>query len=252
MFNFRDSNGTMRRQRDVALAATVAREGMLLVRTMEDGIEKVSPCSVAGSLLPVGFSVLDSENFTTDVVVEDVVVPSSGPYVVNLSNGNISGTGPASYLLSATVVGGSALVQNAGVAAGQFAVTDAAAGELTFNSAQAGDTVTVIARVTLSAEEAEQRGAGADNSDGGPGRRSVNNTASSFWRKVTIMAGHGQVYTKEYDTTIADWTAGPLVTGADGRVTIGGGGTSLAAYMRVIQVPSSEDAHLGIAFDIPV
>lgn len=245
MFNFRDSNTTLKRVKDVAAASSVAKEGSLMMSVLEDGVEKVQPCAGGAGEVPVGFSMLDNESFVDDVAVETITVPATAPYTVTLANGSIAGTGPASYEVRVPGV-----TQNAGVAAGQFAVTNAAGGVLTFNVAEAGTSYTVTYRYNLTAAQAIVRGLTGNTADGGPGQRAINNLSSAQFKQVTVMTGHGEIFTKEFDVLV-DWSAAAptIKTAAGGRVTIGGGGTTLT-QVRVIKVPSESDPHLGLAIDM--
>ncbi len=245
MFNFRDSNVTLKRIKDVALASTVAKEGSLMMSVLEDGVEKVAPCAGGAGEVPVGFSMLDNESFVDDVAVETITVPATAPYTVTLTNGNIAGTGPASYEVRVPGV-----TQNAAVGAGQFAVTNVSGGVLTFNVAQAGTSYTVTYRFNLTAAQALQRGLTGNTADGGPGQRAINNLSSAQFKQVTVMSGHGEIFTKEFDVLV-DWSAAAptIKTAAGGRVTIGGAGTTLT-QVRVIKVPTEADPHLGLAIDM--
>jgi len=253
MFNFRDSNTTLKRTKDVAAASTVAVEGALLIRALEGGVEKVKPSTGTGSgEIPVGFALLDNETFTQNVLVETVHVPAAGPYTVTLSHGLLAGTGPASYEVMVMPASGTPYTQEAGAGATlKFEVTTAATGLLTFNAANAGVALTVQYRVNLLASEAQQQGMGLSTSDGGPGVRSINNTASAQFKSVTVYTGHGEIFTKEFDAA-ANWNSGVISTmpGNPGRLTMGGGGTDVSAFMRVIKVPTVDDPHLGLAINM--
>lgn len=244
MLNFRDSNTNMNRTRDIATGSTVPREGQVLVATLEAGVEKVKPCAGVASEKVVGFSMLDNETFVTDVVVQSVTIPSSAPYTIQLAHGLIAGTGPASYEVRVQPAVGADYAQNVAVGAAQFAVTDQANGILTFNVANAGVVLTVSYRYNLTALQAVQLH---------PGVRSPNNTASAQFMNCTVMSGHGQVYTKEFDAS-KDWSGTPDIrTAADGKLTVGGAGTAIPADMlRVIKLPTTADAHLGLAINLMV
>jgi hypothetical protein len=242
MWNFSDSNGSLKRDLEVATGQSVAKEGALLVRVLEAGIQKVQPAAGSSTEIPVGFAVLDNENFSTDVRVESITVPSSGPYVVTLSHADIVGTSP-NCEVRVQPASGSDYTQVAGApAATQFQVSSASAGQITFNSAQAGAVLTVYYRFNLTVAEAALIN---------PGTRSPNNTASAMFKHVTVLSGHGEVYTKEYAANI-DFSTGTLKSAAGGLITMGGSGADLSALMHVIKLPSADDATLGLAFNLKV
>jgi hypothetical protein len=242
MLNFRDSNTNMNRTRDVATGSTVSREGQCLVAVMEGGVEKVKPCAGTGSEVVVGFSMLDNETFLTDAVVESVTIPASSPYTIQLAHGNIAGTGPSSYEVRVQPAVGSDYTQNTSLASTRFYVSDATAGVLTFHSANAGVALTIYYRYSLMVLQAVQLH---------PGVRSPNNTASAVFQNCTVMSGHGQIYTKEYDASV-DWSGTPTIkTAADGKLTVGGGGTTIT-NVRVIKLPTTADSNLGLAINMTI
>jgi hypothetical protein len=63
-----------------------------------------------------------------------------------------------------------------------------------------------------------------------------------------VGQGHGEVFTDQFDSTLA-WDAGTAITsGANGQLTQGGSGATLDA--RVVSVPNVNNPLLGIAFDL--
>ena len=237
MFNFRDSHTTLERSKDVATGSTVSAEGLVLVGVLEGGVEKVKPATGAGSEKVVGFSKLDNESLTHDAKVERVTIPSSSPYTVQLSHGLVDGSGPTSYEARVQLVSsGVDWAQHATPDAQKFKVSDATAGVLTFNSADAGKVVDVFYRYTLTAVEATQLV---------PGVRTINNAAAAQLKMVTVMGGHGEVYTKEFDIT-KDYSTGTLGTLAGGKITLSAGTDLSALGWQVIKLPDSVDAHLGL------
>jgi hypothetical protein len=236
MFNFRDSHTTLERSKDVATGSTVSAEGLVLVGVLEGGVEKVKPATGAGSEKVVGFSKLDNESLTHDSKVEVVTIPAVSPYTVQLSHGLVAGSGPTSYEARVNASAGVDWPQHATPNAQTFKVSDATAGVLTFNSADAGKTVTVYYRYQLTAVEATQLV---------PGVRSINNAAAAQLKQVTVMGGHGEVYTKEFDIT-KDYSTGTLGTLAGGKITLSAGTDLSALGWQVIKLPDASDAHLGL------
>jgi len=239
MFNFRDSHTSLERTKTVATGSTVTAEGVVLVGVLENGVEVAKMATGAASEKVLGFAKLDNETLTFGAKVEEVTIPATSPYTVTLSHGSLQGSGPSSYSVRVDNAG-SDMTQDGSIghpATTEFKVSDAAAGELTFNSAQAGDTVTVYYRYDLTAVEATQVL---------PGVRSINNGGSAALGQVTVMGGVGEVYTHEYDVT-ADFSTGTLKTLANGVVTMGGSGTDLAALgWVVIKLPDTNDPALGL------
>ena len=245
MFSFRDSHTTVERSKSVATGSTVPAEGVVLVGVLEGGVEKVKPATGAASEKVVGFSKLDNESLTFNVKVESVQVPAVSPYVVKLTHGSIAGTGPSTYDVRVQPATGSDYVQDGSGGHPitlEFKVSDAAGGELTFHSSNAGVVLKVYYKYNLTALEASQIV---------PGVRSVNNTASAILNACVAMGGTGEIYTKEYDVT-KDYSTGTLKTLAGGKLTIGGSGTDVSALMRVIKLPDATDAHLGVAINVAI
>lgn len=242
MFSFRDSHTSLERSKDVATGSTVTVEGGVLVGVLEGGVEKVKLATGAASEKVVGFSKLDNESLLYETKVENIKVPAVSPYTVKLSHGAISGSGPSSYevrVVPVTTPGADFVQDGSGghPVANEFKVSDAASGELTFHSSDAGETMTVHYRYTLTAVEAQQIT---------PGVRTINNAAAAQLKMCTVMGGIGEVYTKEFDVT-KDYSTGTLKTLAGGKLTIGGAGTDLSALgWQVIKLPDANDAHLGV------
>lgn len=221
------------RERAVHPAASIAEEGTVLVYVNAgDGTLAVQPSAGAGSERVAGFAITDALKYATNVVVEQVVVPAGGG-VVNLRNAGLV----ASTTRAFNVTDNAALTAVGGApAAGEFQM-NVVNGTITFNAAEAGDTVTVTYRYTPTLEEAL-----ATHHE-----RSINNRAQDFYFSVSVGCLEGEIFTSMFDTTQA-YTVGALVySGAGGRATSAAGGTQLGI---VSQVPSVNDGLLGIKFHV--
>lgn len=240
-YDLQNTYSTLSLIKDVVTGGSVTREGQLLVRSMEGGVEKVAVCTAVKSLVPVGFAISDNSSDTTAAMVETVTVPDSpGPYTVTLQHSPRAGIGSnleeVSVRLASNWATALTQVDDSTPSSGEV---DCADDVLTFNSAQAGLTYIVSYRYTLSAPEAKMKWY----------QRNINNTAGAELGQVVLLTGQGQIYTHEYDVQSA-WggTTTTVYTGADGVLTLDTTGTDISASVRVIKVPSSENAALGVAF----
>jgi hypothetical protein len=221
------------RERAVHSAATIAEEGTVLVYVNAgDGTLAVQPSAGAGAEVVAGFAITDALKYATNVVVESVVVPAGGG-AVNLRHAGLVASTTRAYNVTdaaaLTAVGGAP-------AAGQF-LMNTTNGTITFNAAEAGDTVTVTYRYTPTLEEAL-----ATHHE-----RSINNRAQDFFHSVSVGCLEGEIFTSMYDTTQAYAVGATVYSGANGRATSAAGGTALGV---VSQTPSVNDGLLGIKFHI--
>ena len=142
------------------------------------------------------------------------------------------------------VVGGADLTEVAGAPAATQFQPNVSTGVLTFNTAEAGSDIMVWYRANLTVSQSRQRFF----------QRNINNEAGAIFNTVAVGGGHGEIYTAEYDTDV-DWTTAwpggtaDIVTGADGILTIGGGGTALPGG-NVIHVPDVDQPFLGVSFNL--
>lgn len=241
MFDLKKSFSSLVRELPVATGQSVAKEGLCLVKVMESGVAKVKPSTGASTDIFCGFSTSDNESITTQPRVEQVTVPSSSPYTIQLSSTTPAGSGPASYEIR--VYNASTTTEFSQVAtivgANQFVLSST--GVLTVSGTYAGDTLDVYWRVNLSALEAQTLFY----------QRHPNNTAGSILNQVGVMCGHGEMYTYQYNASV-NWgsvTAGNVICGASGIVTSGAAG-SYNTVGEIIKVPDTSDASLGIAFNV--
>lgn len=246
-YDLKRSHFSLTLQKSVASGQVVDREGVLLRSVLEAGEERVQKADAGASTYALaGFAISDNETIGIIPVVESVTVPASpGPYTVQLLHTSLVGTAPNSSV-RVQVVGGSDLTEeNTGTpGAGQF-FPNVSTGLLTFNVAEAGSAVTVWYRANLTVAQARQRFF----------QRNINNEAGAIFNTVAVGGGTGEVYTAEYDTDV-DWStaipggANAITSGADGVLTIGGGGTDLPGG-KVVHVPDVDQPFLGVAFNLP-
>jgi hypothetical protein len=219
------------RERAVAPAASITEEGQLLMYVdAGDGTLAVQPTAGAGTDRVAGFAITDALKYVTQTAVEVLTVPVGGG-TVSLRQNNLvasSTRAVASVTGVLTAVGGAP-------AAGEFQMA-IVAGTITFNVAQAGETVTVTYRYTPTLDEALATWH----------ERSVNNRAQDYFSSVSVGGLEGEIFTTMYDTTLA-YTVGALVyTGAAGLVTSAAASTVIVGI--VSQVPSVADGKLGVKF----
>jgi len=166
----------------------------------------------------------------TQTAVEVLTVPAGGG-AVSLRQNNLV----ASALRAVGSVSG-ALTPVAGApAAGEVQVA-LVTGILTFNAAQAGETVTVTYRYTPTLDEALATWH----------ERSVNNRAQDYFSSVSVGGLEGEIFTTMYDTTLAYAVGGLVYSGAGGLVTSSAASTVVIGI--VSQVPSVADGKLGVKF----
>jgi hypothetical protein len=227
----------------VATGKTVSEEGQGLVAVMEGGVEKVMPSEAGVGEKFVGFAMFRQKTFATAAVVEDHIIPTAAPFVVELGKQHLI----AGQVRVLNVVAGGDFTPAAAppaVAAGEFLV-DLVHGTITFNGpADAGKTIRVFYRYDLTVAESIQQFYEAP----------TNHPDPNFFSQVGVGKGKGRVYTMFYDQSI-DWAAATVVPGllgaalTKGMITDGsGGGVTLIPNARVVNVPSPTDPYLGIEF----
>lgn len=214
------------------VSGTQPKAGMALVRA-DSGADRLVAISGANAgEIFAGIAKSDSLDLSYVNAVEDVVVPSDAPYTVTLGRGLLV----AGQIRCYDITDSAALTEGNDANAGEFEATDAT-GVLSFNVAQAGNTVRVTYRSELTARQRDllfQSSAISRGEDANAG-------------EVSAIRGPGIVFTLYYDTTI-DWSPSggvPKVvkTGAGGLFTVGGNGATVG---RVHSVPTPSDPYLGI------
>jgi hypothetical protein len=216
----------------VATGQTVGTEGRVLQRVLSGGLEYVEYAAASGSLDIVGFSLLSLITPDEWPVVEEVTVPGSSPYTIQLAHGNLVPTMIRVYDVTTT----SDLTEGNPANATEFSANDTT-GLVTVNSARADDSLIIYYRYYPTVIEAKQMYF----------QNQVNRQSWSTYERVGVACGKCQIYTSEYDPT-ADYTTGVLNSAANGFVSIGGGTAIPNAH--VISVPTASDPWLGIDCNI--
>lgn len=220
------------RERAVAPAALITEEGQLLMFVdAGDGTLAVQPSAGAATDRVAGFAITDALKYVTQTVVEELTVPAGGG-TVSLRNTNLVATNTRAVASTSgvlTEVGGAP-------AATQFQMNNTQ-GTITFNVAQAGETVTVTYRYTPTLEEALATWH----------ERSINNRAQDYFSSVGVGCLEGEIFTTMYDTTQAYAVGSVINSGAGGLVTTAAGGVAIGI---VSQVPGVADGRLGVKFSL--
>lgn len=216
----------------IATGSTVAEEGSVLVALLEDGVEKVKPSAASAGVF-AGFAVFRQQTHATRPVGEDVVVPSTAAYTVQLDHTNlISGQIRVRGVVSGTDLTVVAIAPNTGEVQVNYTT-----GLLTFHSAQAGLAYTVLYRYNLTVAEAQSLYYQAP----------VNYPDPNNFMSVGVGKGKSRVFTTYYDQSI-DWSGTVTIKGgAAGILTSGGSGPTVPGA-RVVQVPTVAVPVLGIEF----
>lgn len=247
MYDLKRTHFSLSLQKGVAAGQVIEREGVCLRSILEAGEEKVQKADGSASTYGIsGFAVSDNEDIGVIPAVEDLTVPASpGPYTVDLKRNNLVGTAPNSSVRVLDVTASADLTEsNSSPASGEFQ-PDVSTGILTFHVDEAGHSLRVYYRANLTVAESRQIYF----------QRNINNAAGAFYNTVVVGMGVGEIYTAEYDTDV-DWSTGfpaaanPILSGPDGILTIGGGGTAIPGG-KVVHVPDPDNPFLGIAFSIP-
>lgn len=219
------------RERPLAAGASLVEEAQVMV-LVSDGVSgtAVQPSAGAASELFAGFAITDAKKVATEVVVETVTVPSSSPYQVTLRNSNIIVAESRAYDNTTS----SAMAFTCPTpAATQYCVTTA--GLLSFNSAQAGDTVTIYYRCNLTVAQAMDKFH----------QRNVSNTAQDYFSTVALGCLEGEIFTSMYLASDTFTLGGLCYSGAAGKITTTSTG-ALVGY--VSKLPTVADPLLGVIF----
>lgn len=248
MFDLKQSFGT-NYELPVVNGHAVSKEGLALVKVMEDGIAKVRVANGTSGEVFVGFSSSDNQRVTDEPRVESVSVPTAGTYTVQLSStipfSVTGGTTSLSFEISVYDNTAAAYLVHAsatGIIAGRYALNVSGPGSLTFNAAQAGHDVVVYWRVNLTAQEAATKYY----------ERSINNKSNAYFNTIGVLCGQGKIYTYEYDTA-ANWStaeAGCAWAGADGKLYATSATNARANAGQLIKLPSADSVTLGVAFNV--
>jgi hypothetical protein len=216
----------------VASSINSLTEGSVLVFVNENGGAVVQNSAGTAADKFAGIVMNSYKQPTTTRIVEELVVPASGAYTIELSNTPVSATEISVVELDAG--GATANVLTAGTPASEALQYSISGKTITLNSARASDTIRVVYSKELTVTEANVLyGNGA--------------SVTQYPMNENVFAiTTGEVYTDQYDPKV-NWLPGVSVTvktGANGLLTIGGNGQTLDAV--VTKAPSADDAFLGI------
>jgi hypothetical protein len=219
----------------LAMSATVATEGQGLVAVLEDNIEKVKPGTGAGGEVFVGFARFRQLQFPISANVENLVIPNAAPYTVELAKTNLVII-PTVQCRAVITSSGAPFIPAGAASPGHF-VIDATHGVLTFDIADAGTPITVTYRWNLTVYEAKTTLYEAP----------VNYPDPNMAGQVGVGKGKSRIYTLHFDATKLYNATSALCLGADGMVTVAGGGAAIP-NSRVVQVPTAADPYLAVEF----
>jgi len=227
----------------LGLGQSFTEEGQLVIGTLASGEEVANVGTAAASLKLLGFAKLDTVSpASTRTFSTTGTIPSAAAYTISIGHTLVTSdiNADGDVRVQRVDTGAYLTLASGAPASGEFQLSDAANGVLTFNSAQAGLQVRIWARVTMSARER----------DGLYQQRHINSNAQGDLERVGVISGTGVIYTDQYDMSVTDWTSGDLRTGAGGVITVGGGGTVLDGSVSVIHVPSLDEPMLGLRFTL--
>lgn len=234
MFDLTRSYFNDAKERPLIDGASVTEEGILLAYASDGaGGVGVQPC-VAASVNIAGFAITDALKVVTETVVEQVTVPAAGG-AVNLSHTNLVAASSRAY---ASTTGELTEEATGTPAAGEYYLADTT-GIITFNVAQAGETVLVYYRYNLTLQDSLNK----------YHERSINNRAQDYFSSLSVGCLEGEIFTSMYDTSVAYTILADIYPAAGGLVSATNGGGSVIGY--VSQVPGVNDALLGVKFTIP-
>lgn len=227
---------TKLRREIASTSATIDQEGAIVCAVIEDGVEKATlVATVAGTEVPLGYTVLADAQPDRTSAVETVTVPTAPAALeVDLRNTNLV------TLMTRAVVVSSSLVLTidetfAGATANDSVKVDLPTGRLKFHADEAGEDVLITYRYDLTLTESKQRF----------GERFINNRGlHAEFGQLEVGSGECELFTDRFNSSLA-WDAGTTITLGDGGVlTQGGAGPSLNA--AVLSVPNEDNPFLGV------
>ena len=234
MFDLMKSYSSDQKERPVLSGAVVAEEGALYAYVSDLAGGRAVRVTAATDTAIAGFGVCDAKKVTTETVVETITVPAAGGVV---------------FLKNQHIVTASERVHNdttntymaPGAGATQYVLT-IATGSISFNVAQAGNTVTVQYRYDLTMAQVMAK----------YHERSINNRAQDYFSTISLACGDGEIFTSMYNTAATlPYVVNALVyPAAGGLVSVDNGGGSIIG--RVSQAPSVNNGLLGVKYLLPV
>jgi len=234
MINFNFSRFDRSTTRAVNPANLIAVEGAPLVvdNSVDNGV-KVT-IGGAGEIF-AGVSISQQNTLTQSGYVDQLTSSSGATPIANLTYPLATAT--AVYIFDNTT-SVSLTPQIAASPATGFVQVAAGSTLLTFNAAQAGNSVTVYYRYNLTAAQ----------SVGLQGTILPGGDSGAILNVVGVLIA-GDIYTDQWDASVA-WTTNPVVVtlGTTGLFTVGGSGIKVPNG-RVIHAPTSDDPFLGLSID---
>lgn len=222
--------------RPIVTGQTITQEGKLLVKVIEDGIEKVQVKATAASTdVVVGYSKLaDAQPDQTSAVETPTVPTAPAALVVDLRNNNLV-AGRLRVVVTSTGVALTIDTTYAGSPADGAVKVDLTNGLLKFHADEAGEPVTVTYIYSLTLPQSKQIF----------GERFINNRGlHAEFGQVEVGAEFAELYTDQFNSALSYSGTTALTLGDGGIITQGGSGPVLNA--TVISVPSSSNPFLGI------
>jgi hypothetical protein len=244
MYDLKRTHSSLQLEKAISLTSpAIPDEGALLVDIIEGGEQKVLlKATAAGTDVISGFAVRAYAQPAQRVLVEELTIPAAiGAATVTFVD--LAANNLVSSRIRVLEIGGSAYTPNetyAGDPAGATEVkVDIANGQLKFLASEAAKNIQVTYSYNLTVLESRQF----------YHQRNINNfQLNEIHDSLTIMKGHGEIYTSMFDSS-QDYSVSPtLKLGDGGIITVGGAGPDLP--MKVIAVPSVDVPFLGVAFDI--
>ena len=231
--DFKKSFFNEQREHAVADGQSITEEGQFLVFVPDgSGGIAVQPSAGAPGERPAGFSLTDAKKLLTDSVVEELVVPVGGGTVSLQANNLVTGSTRAHDFTNAAD-----LTLGAGAPAAAGYQMDLSAGTVTFNAAEAGNTISMQYRYMPTMQEVQAK----------YHERSINARGQDLYSQVNVGKHSGRVFTSMYDSSQAYAAGDPVYSGAGGLLTSAAGGAEIGF---ISQEPGTDSAMLGIEFSL--
>lgn len=240
----------------VVSTASNILEGTALVWAQENGMNKVQAATGAANEVFAGVALNYVQVPTYGQWVDYITIPSSSPYTATLSQTPINPTTAVGVITAAGVK----YTYNAGVGSTQYSISGTT---ITFNSANAGVSVSVFYQYTLTVSQAQYLFGSNYAYVGSVSAQQVLSTAG-------VIKSAQVLFTDQYDPSV-NWVtanigypagASQITLASGGIFTLGGSGAVVNG--TVVQIPNSGNnpntaqiypnwpsapsAYLGIAF----
>lgn len=211
--------------RPIVAGQSVSVEGAALISVASSGVYGVQLSTGVSGEVFAGVSIAHTMSQSSLPILDEFTIPSASPYTVTLSNTPTGGTIRVVASTTGVIAAGSSGTP------GQYSLSGTT---MTFNAAQAGQTVKIAYRYAPTVAQLQYLQGDAYPGQNGP----------ALLGQIGVLL-NGDIYTTEYDTT-KDWTANPDVTLAAGGLFSTGGVVTLAG-VNVIEAPSQTNPFLGLS-----